>query len=76
MKVPRSKKIKNYFSGEGGKNFGGRERPKKQPDWEWPDSMFSRKVFPKHHLPALISSYLVGDNTSSKKLPATKDSTI
>jgi hypothetical protein len=29
-----------------------------------------------HHLPALISSYLAGDNTSSKKLPATKDSTI
>jgi hypothetical protein len=29
-----------------------------------------------HHLPALISSYLAGDNTSSKKLPATKDSTV
>jgi hypothetical protein len=29
-----------------------------------------------HHLPALISSYLAGDNTSSKKLPATKDSTL
>ncbi len=31
---------------------------------------------PGHHLPALISSYLVGDNTSSKKLPATEDSTV
>jgi hypothetical protein len=29
-----------------------------------------------HHLPALISSYLAGDNTSSKKLPATKDSAV
>jgi hypothetical protein len=28
------------------------------------------------NLPALISSYLAGDNTSSKKLPATKDSTV
>ncbi len=30
----------------------------------------------RHHFPAVISSYLVGDNTSSKKLPATKVSTI
>ncbi len=29
-----------------------------------------------HHLPRLISSYLAGDNTSSKKLPATEDSTV
>jgi hypothetical protein len=41
---------------------------------------FSRQKSPRcslgHHLPALISSYLAGDNTSSKKLPATKDSTV
>ncbi len=36
-------------------------------------SSFNYKV---HHLPELISSYLAGDNTSSKILPATKDSTI
>jgi hypothetical protein len=29
-----------------------------------------------HHLPALISSYLAGDNTLSKILPTTKDLTI
>jgi hypothetical protein len=29
-----------------------------------------------HHLPALISSYLAGGNTLSKKLPPTKNSTI
>jgi hypothetical protein len=29
-----------------------------------------------HHLPVLISSYLAGDNTSSKKLPATEDSIV
>jgi hypothetical protein len=29
-----------------------------------------------HHLPALISSYLAGDNKSTNKLPATEDSTI
>ena len=36
----------------------------------------ARKVATAHHLPRLISSYLAGDNTSSKKLPATKDSTV
>ncbi len=30
----------------------------------------------RHHLPALISSYLAGGNTSSKKLTATKNSTV
>jgi hypothetical protein len=39
---------------------------------------FSRqnKKSTDHHLPALISSYLAGDNISSKNLPATKDSTV
>ncbi len=36
----------------------------------------SNNLLDRHHLPALISSYLAGDNTSSKKLPATKDSTV
>jgi hypothetical protein len=35
-----------------------------------------KKIQSSHHLPALISSYLAGDNTSSKKLPATEDSTV
>jgi hypothetical protein len=50
--------------------------PRSMDGLEEPFSAEKKFLQPTHHLPALISSYLAGDNKLSKKLPTTKDSTI
>ncbi len=76
-----------YSSAEGiNPEIGGRY-PQKVPETNVPEtvqqgvavaSMYIPNLFnlDTTDLPALISSYLAGANTSSKKLPATKDSTV